>query len=1187
MSFTTITLTGTYAGATGGAVQFQLTNPLIQPGLPIQPVFLRQAAINGSGTFSITLVATNDPATEPIDSAYEVTELVAGSPANTYYIILPHDAPGGTVDVTACQKVLPTPFPNQTSVLVQSVGQPDGVASLDENGQVPADELANAGSGSGVSSFDTRTGAVVPASGDYNLAQVHGPITTKNTSTLPYTTLNTDSIVELTGSTTNATLTLGTSSFYAGQLQLVLNTSTNAVGLVSATGAVDADSLPSGAGALMVFDGTNWNTAASGSSDGGSGITNDIEDRPGAAGAASVRAGLPIITGNRSIQNPIVDLVIGDSIGAAVGSGRGITDWATNLANMECRTNGLPDTGVGFIQCAGNTGAWGARGSGAAPAAFNIASVTLGATTTITASAFTGVVPGQIVTVASGSGSLAANTYVVSVSGTSCVLNAAPTGTGIATLSFSSIMTQGVSCPDFNTGWVFSSSQAIGDGCTNTGGAVTVASVTLTAGSTTATIVSGTFTNVAQAMAVSGTGIANNTMVYGISGATPPVMTLSKAATASGTVTLTFTRPFRRVQVYYQTVNNGDNVTFTVVGGTAPTSSSLSTHSTTGGIGVWDSGDTNFPASGIYATGGAHSAGAGGGGVNIIGARYYNSPTDGVTIDNLAYGGTTVSVWEDTISGGQYASWAAMAQVMSQNGQPYRRLYLFGGLNDASEGLNATQIASAYTSIAATLAAVSPTTEIVMIGEHYGDGISLLGSLGITNGSSNVTGTGFNPGFPQSPAIGTQMVGAGFPVGSYVTAVNSSTSFTMSQHCTATNASASAYQIFGRQGPVYWQGVIDALEAVAEATPTATFVNLFELGGDFSPRSTVLNVTVTTGSTQATVSSGGFPGVAPGMLVYASGLFTDTLVKSVSGNTLTLSKQSWAGTTLNMTFYADTLGVSNGGLHWGDSINSLSGRDGHRMLAEAIWSKLKYSHHFEPTYQWQTGVAADGAIRATMPTNLGGTGVTLGGFNYNTDTQPSWALTTGFLNDAGLYLGPGGQTGFDTYAVRGGSGTFQIGFCAKVAGLTGATAAMRWVGSTSGGPPASGTFLAGDWITTTSGQIWICNAGGSPGTWYISGQSNLITTTVATIPVTTDIFTYTGLSSTGLFAVNTAGAVDGQFLTVRITDNGTQRSFALLNTENSANVSCPLSTPSGGGKMITTHLQFNAVTTKWRACWVS
>jgi hypothetical protein len=52
------------------------------------------------------------------------------------------------------------------------------------------------------------------------------------------------------------------------------------------------------------------------------------------------------------------------------------------------------------------------------------------------------------------------------------------------------------------------------------------------------------------------------------------------------------------------------------------------------------------------------------------------------------------------------------------------------------------------------------------------------------------------------------------------------------------------------------------------------------------------------------------------------------------------------------------------------------------------------------------------------------------------------------------------------------------------AGLTGATAPVRWAGGTTGGAPVSGAFDTGDFITDSGlGTIWVCTAGGTPGHW--------------------------------------------------------------------------------------------------------
>lgn len=54
-------------------------------------------------------------------------------------------------------------------------------------------------------------------------------------------------------------------------------------------------------------------------------------------------------------------------------------------------------------------------------------------------------------------------------------------------------------------------------------------------------------------------------------------------------------------------------------------------------------------------------------------------------------------------------------------------------------------------------------------------------------------------------------------------------------------------------------------------------------------------------------------------------------------------------------------------------------------------------------------------------------------------------------------------------------------------GLTGATAASRYVGATTGGAPASGTFSVGDWVADQKGGTWTCITAGTPGVWRWSG----------------------------------------------------------------------------------------------------
>ncbi len=60
-------------------------------------------------------------------------------------------------------------------------------------------------------------------------------------------------------------------------------------------------------------------------------------------------------------------------------------------------------------------------------------------------------------------------------------------------------------------------------------------------------------------------------------------------------------------------------------------------------------------------------------------------------------------------------------------------------------------------------------------------------------------------------------------------------------------------------------------------------------------------------------------------------------------------------------------------------------------------------------------------------------------------------------------------------------------FGAMPAALTGATQAARFVGATTSGAPASGTFAVGDVVVARDGHVFVCTVAGSPGTWVDVG----------------------------------------------------------------------------------------------------
>jgi hypothetical protein len=90
-------------------------------------------------------------------------------------------------------------------------------------------------------------------------------------------------------------------------------------------------------------------------------------------------------------------------------------------------------------------------------------------------------------------------------------------------------------------------------------------------------------------------------------------------------------------------------------------------------------------------------------------------------------------------------------------------------------------------------------------------------------------------------------------------------------------------------------------------------------------------------------------------------------------------------------------------------------------------------------------------------------------------------------------------------------------------GLTGATSASRYAGATTSGAPGSGTFSTGDFVITQDGHVFVCTAGGTPGTWANAGASAGVSTfnsrSGAVVPGNAD---YLAVASGGLTGATSA-----------------------------------------------------------------
>ena len=116
-----------------------------------------------------------------------------------------------------------------------------------------------------------------------------------------------------------------------------------------------------------------------------------------------------------------------------------------------------------------------------------------------------------------------------------------------------------------------------------------------------------------------------------------------------------------------------------------------------------------------------------------------------------------------------------------------------------------------------------------------------------------------------------------------------------------------------------------------------------------------------------------------------------------------------------------------------------------------------------------------------------------------------------------------------TGALNGTAATFSSEVTAtdfKATGLTGATAASRYVGGTTSGAPTSGTFAVGDFVVDQSATIWVCIAAGSPGTWSPTESQSVVSTGASLTAKVGQVVVVTG-GSTGITITLPASPTEG------------------------------------------------------------
>lgn len=138
----------------------------------------------------------------------------------------------------------------------------------------------------------------------------------------------------------------------------------------------------------------------------------------------------------------------------------------------------------------------------------------------------------------------------------------------------------------------------------------------------------------------------------------------------------------------------------------------------------------------------------------------------------------------------------------------------------------------------------------------------------------------------------------------------------------------------------------------------------------------------------------------------------------------------------------------------------------------------------------QISWAANGVGPPTFTTRSAGTKLVLypvlsaaaADFALGVDTGTLWASV---YDTTAAFKWYGGTT---LAATLTGTGLLSALAVAST-GLTGATAASRYVGATTSGKPSTGTFVKGDVVVDQSGELWVNTTAGTPGTWASVGNS--------------------------------------------------------------------------------------------------
>jgi len=205
---------------------------------------------------STLLVTQSGGGTINPDIGAATTIIISVTDATNFTLGVP--GPGGLGSGTPVNTL---PGTRQRFIIRNDSGGAMGTVSFSSNWVLSTPFVSPPSGGYVVVEFECDGTATVAGKWKQLDRAIGGYVST-STASLPATTLYTTIVQNLTGSTANGTLTIGTTSFVTGQLQYVYNNSSVSVTLAAASGSIDTTQLPAAAGIVLRFDGTNWNTVA-------------------------------------------------------------------------------------------------------------------------------------------------------------------------------------------------------------------------------------------------------------------------------------------------------------------------------------------------------------------------------------------------------------------------------------------------------------------------------------------------------------------------------------------------------------------------------------------------------------------------------------------------------------------------------------------------------------------------------------------------------------------------------------------------------------------------------------------------------------------------------------------------------------------------------------------------------------